>query len=501
MHTESDTGTVPAKGPSLLTRYFALASALIMLTAGSWLARYQGSVVSEQLQDLTERQNANLTHIFSKQIWPKFGSFIEEAGALTVEGLRAHPTIKALHNVLYTELADTNVLKVKIYSPTGITVYSPDPRQIGQDYSAHKRFQKAVNDDFSSVLEFRKTFGAYSGPVTDRWVLSSYIPVGNGTWDKPFVGVFEIYTDVTDFHAQIAATGRIHTAVVAAVFVAVFLLLLAAVWYGDRLIRRNHQAALRMASSVARAEAANRAKSVFLANMSHELRTPLNAIIGFSEIIKDEKLGPLGARQYQEYATDIESSGRHLLGIIDDVLDLSKVEAGGVEISDTPINMVALIEVTAKVARKQAQAKSIELVCNTGPDEITMRTDEKLVRQILVNLLSNAVKFTPEGGHVALSVASAAARENIVITVTDNGIGIRPEDIATALTPFGQVDGSLARKYEGAGLGLSLSKRFSEALGGSLEIASTPGVGTRVTVTLPINPLSAEDRSLYSSAA
>ena len=130
-----------------------------------------------------------------------------------------------------------------------------------------------------------------------------------------------------------------------------------------------------------------------------------------------------------------------------------------------------------------------------------MRTDEKLVRQILVNLLSNAVKFTPEGGHVALSVASAAARENIVITVTDNGIGIRPEDIATALTPFGQVDGSLARKYEGAGLGLSLSKRFSEALGGSLEIASTPGVGTRVTVTLPINPLSAEDRSLYSSAA
>ena len=267
-----------------------------MLTAGSWLARYQGAVVSEQLQDMTERQNAALTHIFSKQIWPKFGPFIEEAGVLTAEDLRAHLTIKALHDVLTTELADTSVLKVKIYSPTGTTVYSPDPRQIGQDYSIHERFQKTVNDDFSSVLEFRKTISAYAGPVTDRWVLSSYIPVAKGTWEEPFAGVFEIYTDVTDFHAQIAATGRIHTTVVAVVFGAVFLLLLAAVWYGDRLIRRNHEAALRMASHVARAEAVNRAKSEFLANMSHELRTPLHTINGFSEIIKDEMLGSLGAR-------------------------------------------------------------------------------------------------------------------------------------------------------------------------------------------------------------
>ena len=501
MDLESEPGAVPAKGPSLLTRYFALASAVIMLAAGSWLARYQSSVVSEQLHNITERQNAALTQIFSKQIWPQFGPFIEEAGVLTAEELRSHPTIEALHDVLSTELADTSVLKVKIYSPTGTTVYSPDPRQIGQDYSIHKRFQKAVDGEFFSLLEFRKTFDAYSGPVTDRWVLSSYIPVGKGTWEEPFVGVFEIYTDVTEFHTQIAATGRIHTAVVGAVFVAVFLLLVAAVWYGDRLIRRNHRAALRMAASAARAESASRAKSEFLANMSHELRTPLNAIIGFSEMIKDEMLGPLGARRYREYAADIESSGRHLLGIINDVLDLSRVEAGRLEITDIPTDMVALIEAAAKMVRKQAEEKSIELVSDAGPDEITMRTDERVVTQILVNLLSNAVKFTPEGGHVALSVASQGARDTIIITVTDNGIGIRPEDIATALTPFGQVDGSLTRKHDGTGLGLSLSKRFSEALGGSLDISSTPGVGTRVTVTLPINPPSAESRSLFSSAA
>ena len=218
MDLESEPGAVPAKGPSLLTRYFALASAVIMLAAGSWLARYQSSVVSEQLHNITERQNAALTQIFSKQIWPQFGPFIEEAGVLTAEELRSHPTIEALHDVLSTELADTSVLKVKIYSPTGTTVYSPDPRQIGQDYSIHKRFQKAVDGEFFSLLEFRKTFDAYSGPVTDRWVLSSYIPVGKGTWEEPFVGVFEIYTDVTEFHTQIAATGRIHTAVVGAVF-------------------------------------------------------------------------------------------------------------------------------------------------------------------------------------------------------------------------------------------------------------------------------------------
>ena len=171
------------------------------------------------------------------------------------------------------------------------------------------------------------------------------------------------------------------------------------------------------------------------------------------------------------------------------------------EITDTPTNMVALIEVTVQMVRKQAEEKSIEVVCNTRPDKITMRTDERLVQQILVNLPSNAVKFTPEGGHVALSVTSGGARENVVITVTDNGIGIHADDIATALTSFGQVDGSLTRRYEGAGLVLSLSKRFSEALGGSLDIFSTPGVGTRVTVILPIKPPLAESKSPFSSAA
>ncbi len=183
--------------------------------------------------------------------------------------------------------------------------------------------------------------------------------MGDGSWEAPFAWVFEIYTDVTAFHVQIEVTGRTHALVVAAVFATIFLLLLAAVWYGDRLVLRNHQITLRMTDSAARSEAAIRAKTEFLANMSHELRTPLNAIIGFAEIMKGEKLGPLGVPSYHEYVLDIEDSGRHLLSIINDVLELSRIEAGRLEISDQLTRISRLVAATVKLAKIEAQEKNI----------------------------------------------------------------------------------------------------------------------------------------------
>lgn len=234
-----------------------------------------------------------------------------------------------------------------------------------------------------------------------------------------------------------------------------------------------------------RAEAANRAKSGFLAAMSHELRTPLNAIIGFSELIESGIYGPLGDARYLGYIQDIRTSGTHLLGLINDILDLSKAEAGHLHLRLEDIALIEIAQSSLTMVRERAAQAAVTLVPRISDDLPTLRADPIRLRQILTNLLSNAVKFTPEGGHVSL-VAAATDDGYVSITVRDTGIGIAPHEIETALTPFAQIDNRLSRRYEGTGLGLPLTKRLVELHGGSLDIESEVGVGTAVTVRMPI---------------
>jgi len=230
------------------------------------------------------------------------------------------------------------------------------------------------------------------------------------------------------------------------------------------------------------AEAANRAKSQFLANMSHELRTPLNAIIGFSEMIKVEFFGPVGER-YRGYAGDIFNSGRHLLGLINEILDLSKLEAGQFELYEETINVAGMVEDCLHFVETQARRSKIRLSTTLGPNVPMIRGDDRRVRQILINLLSNAVKFTPEGGQVRVS--SFFEDGAFAIAVTDTGIGMSAEDIPKAMKTFGQVESKISRKYEGSGLGLPLAKHLVELHGGRLTIESQINVGTTVTVIFP----------------
>jgi PAS domain S-box-containing protein len=232
------------------------------------------------------------------------------------------------------------------------------------------------------------------------------------------------------------------------------------------------------------AESANRAKSMFLANMSHELRTPLNAILGFSEIIAGELLGPAGAAHYRDYGRDIHDSGRHLLGIINDILDLSRIEVGQLKIEEGPIDLGEIAAACLRMVRDRAASAQIVLESDVAADIPLLHADERLCRQILINLLSNAIKFTPEGGRVRLS-ARRNADGGVSLVVADTGIGMPAEDIPKALQPFVQLDSALARRYEGTGLGLSLTNAFVRLHGGTLDFASAPGVGTTVTVRFP----------------
>ncbi len=232
------------------------------------------------------------------------------------------------------------------------------------------------------------------------------------------------------------------------------------------------------------ARAADRAKSEFLAAMSHELRTPLNAIIGFSEIIKNETFGPVGSVKYREYGSDIHESGQHLLDLINDILDLSKIESGTDEVHEDKIEIPEIIRAVLKLVGHRAKQRGVKLGLEL-PDQVSaLRADQRKLKQILVNLLSNAVKFTDAGGEVTLR-AWCRMDSGYVFQIVDTGVGIAPEDIPKALSRFGQVDGDLNRRYEGTGLGLPLTKALVELHGGVLDLQSEIGVGTTVTVRFP----------------
>ena len=236
-------------------------------------------------------------------------------------------------------------------------------------------------------------------------------------------------------------------------------------------------------SSRVAAEESSRVKSQFMANMSHELRTPLNAIIGFSEVIRDALVGPVAAR-YKDYARDIHSSGRHLLGLINDVLDLSKIELGRLELHEEPVELAKLVNDCERLISERVRASNLELAIDLPADLPLLRGDELRLKQVVLNLLSNAVKFTPIGGRITLS-ARMTAESGIILAVADTGIGMKPEEIPIALEPFRQIDSALNRRYEGTGLGLPLARTLVELHGGMLSITSTPAQGTTVTVALP----------------
>jgi signal transduction histidine kinase len=247
------------------------------------------------------------------------------------------------------------------------------------------------------------------------------------------------------------------------------------------------------AIALTKADMASRSKSAFLAAMSHELRTPLNAIIGFSEVMSLQAFGPMGNPQYQDYAQDIHQSGKHLLSLISDILDISRLEAGRAELREESIEVATLVSDCLRMIEHEAESGGLALETEVPGDVPRVLADERRLKQVLLNLLSNAVKFTQRGGSIIVRVR--VTDEGMLLAVEDSGVGIAPEDIARAFEHFSQIDSTIARHQQGAGLGLPLSRQLMELHGGTLTLESVVSAGTTATASLPVSRVLAMSRA------
>jgi len=492
-----------------LTRFFSIAALIVIIAATAIIATFNQRVAVDSLALLGESRNETLAQALANAMWPRFNSYLIETESMDPAKLARRAETRVIDSRVRALTHNLPVLKVKIYNPSGMTVYSSQTSQIGEDKRDNHGFVTARGGEVISELTHRDEFDAFEGEKYDLDVLSSYVPVFDGHGNVS--SVIEVYSDVTPLVSQMARDGRTLIAVVIATFALLYIALLFIVRHADRSVVRRHEAILleqraqslqeknkdleqevaqrRQAEAALRrardeSELANRSKTEFLANMSHELRTPLNAVIGFSEIMRDELLGPLGDKRYSQYARDIHGSGAHLLEIINDILDLSKIEAGKHDLVEETVELPAVVKSCLILLGERAHSAGVTLVQRLPDGLPSLRADSRKVKQILLNLLTNAVKFTRSGGSVTVSAARRASGD-IAFAVTDTGIGIEPEDFERVMAPFGQVDSGLGRKYEGTGLGLPLARAFAELHGGTLELDSVPGEGTTVTVVLP----------------
>lgn len=480
-------------------KYFFLGSlVLIILAALSFTMLYKNSV-QEILRDQSIQSNEAILTGFENTIYKENAQYIqffegndpETNKTFTIEGRKAYKEFGGIFKQISDYFQDMPVIAAGFYTTSQeLRYYYPYKEGIERTKTKLIREKRIIG--LAEPINFKSTqsgvienaeYITSSGATQRGSVIHSVKPVFDK--DGNPIGAIEVFVSMSDFSNALNNLQYIGGIFIISVFAVLLASLYWIVRRAEKIISKQYDVNMELQSAKVAAESENEQKSQFLANISHELRTPLNAIIGFSEIMKDEILGEVGNQQYKNYVTDIHLQGVHLLSLINDILDFSKAEAGKLELEYEELDLKKLIKASMRTQEPRSAETQVELLSDLPNEAIILESDAKRLKQVLLNLLSNAVKFTPPNGRVIVSAWESAVDKKVFIEVLDTGIGIAAKDISKALAPFGQVDSELSRRYEGTGLGLPLTKKFIELLGGTMVLESEVGKGTKITFSLP----------------
>jgi two-component system cell cycle sensor histidine kinase PleC len=490
----------------LMRRYIGLLLFLLLTASVALFTAYFRYTAQNEIIHYYWHKNQGLIGTYYKQqIWDRYAPvvrLISENDSPTITRLPQHLSF----NSETKKFADTLLaLQVVIYSPKDTVISSPDMLVQDDTYSLFNFFQndaEARNQAKNGAASYAIIRGKFGNSQDEVWALRYYTPLilmepsdeAEPAKNQPQqYFVMAIDRDITEVINSLSLIQLVVTMLMILPLGAVIIAISLANNRANAIIEKQQEASIEMAEAKANAEAESQEKSKFLANVSHELRTPLNAIIGFSEIIKSESMGPIGNEQYKEFVRDIHTSGVHLLSLINDILDYSKIEEQKLEVHNEEIDIIKTIRTCTRMVKPRADEAQVTLVEEIPKEHLVIIADSKRVKQVILNILSNAVKFTPENGKVVVKLWKDIATNSVIIEIADSGVGMAPQDIAKALAPFGQVDNKLSRRYEGTGLGLSITKKLVELMGGKFNIKSEVGLGTTVTIVMPIQTNNIEE--------